>query len=683
MGKIANNKLYHGACWYPELWDEDVLRQDIALMKATGINVVRIGEFVWSTIEPEEGKYDVSLLVKVINWLHENGIDTVMCTPTPTPPVWYSHGHPERMFVDANGTVMGHGSRQHACTNHPYFRKKAAAITAQIAKAVGRLPGLVAWQLDNEFKCHVAECHCATCLELWHEWLKERYGTIERLNEAWGTDIWSETYFSFEQVPQPGPTPFLHNSSLRTMYQLFSMEKIAEFADEQAAIIRKYSDAPITHNGSVAFHVDYERLYRNLDFASFDTYASSDNWPAYLINCDLWRNFKPGQPFWLMETSTSYAASLESYGKPHPNGYVKVEAVAAYALGAQAFCYWLWRQQRAGSEQPHSAVISSWGKPTVGYANVLEAEQARKQLEPIILDTEPAQAEVAITYSDRAKAFLRTEPHRQLNHRGLVTSFYERILNMGIHRDLLPEGGELGGYKLLFTPFLPYVSPEFLKRATEFVLDGGIWVAGPLTGGRTEEHTIPTDAALGELERLAGVETLYTYPMDGTGSIGRAFGVSAELALWSAVFKPLEATAVGVIEQGLSPGDAFITERRLGRGKVVLVGSMPVGEEGDQLWKNLIAHYADEAGVTLRTDATPGTLVAPRNGNGYRLWIIVNMDGKGGSVTLPGSGWDVLERTPVGPGTVQVGPYAYKAIRFDEVVAGGSNQVRDTVYGNG
>ncbi|GAA3329085.1 hypothetical protein GCM10020331_075690 [Ectobacillus funiculus] len=118
------------------------------------------------------------------------------------------------------------------------------------------------------------------------------------------------------------------------------------------------------------------------------------------------------------------------------------------------FCYWLWRQQRTGCEQPHGSVISAWGKPTVGYANVLEVEQARKEIEPIILASRPCQAEVAMTYSDRAKSiFLKTEPHNGLDHKALVTEFYERILATGIHRDLIPEGADLAGYKLLCTPF--------------------------------------------------------------------------------------------------------------------------------------------------------------------------------------------------------------------------------------
>jgi beta-galactosidase len=660
-------KLYHGASWYPELWSREILEQDILLMKQTGINVVRIGEFSWSTLEPEENKIDVTLYIEAVEMLHRNGIDAVICTPTATPPVWLSHEHPERMHQERDGTIMSHGSRQHACTNNPYFRERASIIIEAVAEALGRHPGVIGWQIDNELKSHVAECFCGTCKGLWHEWLEERYETITKLNDAWGTAVWSETYQRFDQVPQPLPTPFLHNSSLSTMHQLFSMEKIAGFSDMQAAVIRKYSSMPITHNSSVAFHLDHERMYRNLDFASYDTYASFQNAHAYLINCDLWRNFKKGTGFWVMETSPCHGGSLVNSPLVHPNGYLKAEAVSAYALGADAFCYWLWRQQRSGSEQPHGAILSAWGKPSVGYANVLEVEAARKEIEEIMLATHPVQAEVAITYSDRAKVFLRTETHKKLNHRGLVTAIYERFLNLGIHRDLVPEGGSLEGYKVLFSPFLPYVSEEYATRAMELVESGGIWVIGPFTGGRTEEHTIHTDAGLGQLDELAGVETMFTYPMESSSpSTGKAFGVSAPLSLWSAVFEVKDAVALGIIEQGLTPGLAFLTERKLGKGKVVMLGSMPAGEEGDEMLKRLICHYAGEAGVSLLSDVTKGTIVAPRRGTGYEIWVVVNMNGEGGSVTLPRKGTDAVTGEAVSEGSLTIGRFEHRVIRFDD-----------------
>lgn len=333
MGK----KLYHGACYYPELWDEDTIQQDIDRMREVGINVVRIGEFAWSVIEPEEGNIDVSFFKEMIKRMYDNGIETIMCTPTPTPPIWLSHGRPERMHINEKREVMGHGSRQHACTNNPYFRKRAAIITTSIAKELGHLPGLIGWRLDNEFKCHVAECMCETCLSLWHEWLRNRYGVIERLNEAWGTDVWSETYQTFEQVPLTGSGPFLHHASLRTMYQLFSMEMIAQFADEQAKIIRSYSDAPITHNGSVMFSTDNERMFQNLDFASYDTYASQDNASAFLLNCDIWRHFKKTARFGFWKQVRRMRPLSKAVPCRTPMGIYKLKPCLLTPWGARDF----------------------------------------------------------------------------------------------------------------------------------------------------------------------------------------------------------------------------------------------------------------------------------------------------------------------------------------------------------
>ncbi|HYD83129.1 MAG TPA: beta-galactosidase, partial [Opitutus sp.] len=265
-------KLFHGVCYYPELWPETEIDRDIAEMKRVGINFVRMGEFAWSRIEPEEGRISLDFFVGVMDRLHAAEIGVVLCTPTPTPPVWLTHGHPERCFVDADGNVMGHGARQHASYENPDVRAACLRIVEACSAALGKHPALVAWQIDNEFKCHVAEDFNPSAVAHWHGWLKNKYGTIERLNAAWGADIWSETYQRFEQVPAPRKTPFLHNASLSTAYRMFSRESIAAFMDAQCAVLRKHSAAPITHNFGLEFSVNFERMSEGLDFVSFDDY---------------------------------------------------------------------------------------------------------------------------------------------------------------------------------------------------------------------------------------------------------------------------------------------------------------------------------------------------------------------------------------------------------------------------
>ena len=199
--------LYHCAAYYPELWPESDIENDIFYMKKAGINLVRMGEFAWHFMEPAEDQINISFFVRIVNLLYKNGIKTIMCTPTPTPPIWLTHNHPERLVKDQSGNLYIHGARQHVCTNNPYLRKRGLIITEAMAEAFQGNPAVIAWQLDNELKALVGECVCDECRKKWHQWLKNKYGTIEALNEAWGTEIWSESYQSFEQVVQPLTPP--------------------------------------------------------------------------------------------------------------------------------------------------------------------------------------------------------------------------------------------------------------------------------------------------------------------------------------------------------------------------------------------------------------------------------------------------------------------------------------------
>ena len=404
------DRLIYSAAYYPELWSWDVLREDVAHMKRVGLNAVRIGEFAWSKMEPNEGEIDLSFFREIIAYLHESGISTILCTPTPTPPIWLTHNHPERLFVDTSGRRMHHGGRQHVCTNHPAMRAASDRIVTAMAKELGRLPGVIAWQLDNEFKAHVHECACDVCAGLWHDWLREKYGSVDRLNDAWGAQIWSEQYQDFDQVPPLLRTPTLDNSSLALNYRLFSHEQIAAFAARQASILRQYSDAPITHNTCPQFGLNNETLFKSLDFVSYDMYPNCDQYAQATFQYDLFRSLGQDGRFWLMETSTSYNGCLVGSQKTHRPGFLEAELFAAAAAGAEGVSFWLWRQQRSGCEQLHGLLLSSWGMPTIGYAPAVRAGERLRALEPLLCKTQPVQAEVGLSYSDVARAFYEVEP---------------------------------------------------------------------------------------------------------------------------------------------------------------------------------------------------------------------------------------------------------------------------------
>lgn len=646
----AIKRLIHCACYYPELWHAEDIDRDIAEMKLLGINTIRMGEFAWSLMEPKEGKASLKFFRLVMDKLHAANIGVVFCTPTAAPPIWLTDGHTDRLFVNAEGQTLIHGARQHVTYEHPAVRKACFRIVEACAHELGDHPALVAWQIDNELKCHVAEDFSAAAIAAWHKWLKQRFGSIEQLNEAWGTHMWSEHYDSFEQVPAPLKTPFLHNASLSTDYRLYCRESIVDFMDSQSAIIRRYSRAPITHNTNPSFSVSQERLFKNLDFASFDAYPSSQGWSSLVFRSDMYRAAKPGRPFWLMETSSSYNGWLGEHSSAHPPGFLVAEAVLVYGLGSEAFSYWLWRQQRTGAEIAHSAVMSAWFKPGTGYEQVKLVDAARKQLEPLLLTSRPVVPDIAFTWSDHARAMIETEPLDKsegfpTSYQGVIESWHTIVRNQGYHRDIRFEDASLDGLKLLITPAMPYLSDEFLARAETLVRNGGVWIVGPGTGTRDKEHGVHTNAGLGKLDALAGVETQFVLPLTGTGATGTAFNQTFSLTGWCAAVKPVTADTkvLGSLNSDLAPGTAFFTERKLGLGKLVIMSAHPIGDTGKTFIEMLIQHYAKDAQATKPIEASIGTIVCPRIDNqGAVLWVVVNMDGKGGTVKVPANAKDAI-----------------------------------------
>ena len=180
------NRFWFGCAYYPEHWDESILQADPKRMHEAGFNVVRMAEFAWTRMEPQEENYDFSLFDTAIERLGKEGVSTILCTPTATPPRWLTVKHPEILRVNSDGVPMEHGSRQHCCHSNSLFRKYSKAITKAMAEHYAGNPNVVGWQTDNEFLCHFSECHCESCQKGFREFLKEKYGDIDKLNSAWG-----------------------------------------------------------------------------------------------------------------------------------------------------------------------------------------------------------------------------------------------------------------------------------------------------------------------------------------------------------------------------------------------------------------------------------------------------------------------------------------------------------------
>lgn len=177
------DRFLFGACYYPEHWDAATRADDADRMRAAGFNVVRMAEFAWDLVEPAEGEFDFALFDETIAHLGKHGIDTILCTPTATPPRWLTTRHPEILRVDAHDRPMSHGSRQHVDLAHPTFRTHSRRITRAMAGHFAGNPHVIGWQTDNEFYCHMDDDHGPATQSAFREFLRRRYDETKQVGE--------------------------------------------------------------------------------------------------------------------------------------------------------------------------------------------------------------------------------------------------------------------------------------------------------------------------------------------------------------------------------------------------------------------------------------------------------------------------------------------------------------------
>ncbi|MBV8907345.1 MAG: beta-galactosidase, partial [Acidobacteriia bacterium] len=248
-----------GVYYYPEAWPESQWARDMANIHKLGMEFVHMGEFAWYFMEPEEGKFNLDWLEKNVDLAAKNGLKVVLCTPSATPPIWLARNHAEILMVDSQGRTMDHGSREHADWSSPVYRGYVAKIDTELAKRFGRDSRVWGWQIDNElshYGRHYSYSQAAT--RKFRNWLRQRYGTISNLNDAWGGAFWSEMYQDFDQIDIPNPDVLVADPSPHAMLDLnrwFAAEA-ADYLDMQAGILRQYSRNQWITTNFMSMHED-------------------------------------------------------------------------------------------------------------------------------------------------------------------------------------------------------------------------------------------------------------------------------------------------------------------------------------------------------------------------------------------------------------------------------------------
>lgn len=645
----AMTQFLWGAAYYPEHGEFATLDLDADRMLAAGMNTVRMAEFAWDLMEPEEGRYDFSLFAEAIARLGAKGIRTILCTPTAAPPRWLTLKHPEILRVDARGVVLRHGSRQQASTASDLYRQYSRRISRAMAEHFRDNPHVIGWQTDNEFNCHFSEDYSSGAEQAWVVFLREKFaGDIGALNRAWGTAFWAQTYARFEDVALPARGLPTHlNPAHHLDYFRFIAWTVARFQRDQVEILRATQPRWwITHNGLFRL-VDYRGQFgRDLDVLGYDVYPMFEWDPRQRGASQAWgldaARAWTGN-FIIPEHQSGPGGQTEYFHDNPEPGELRRMLYTSVAHGADSILLFRWRSARFGAEEYWTGVLDHDNVPRRRYAEVAQVGAELARVGPAVLGTH-----VAIDAAVAARDFDNTYGHEAL-HFGLpgadqvAAKLHGHLWRAGYRVGAVHPGDTLAGLKLYIIPHFAFFDPQWLPGLEAWVREGGVLVIGARAGTKDRDNNVVTELLPGVLRRLTGT-TVVEYGRQNAPEqrpleieIGGRRVATGE---WYEQLEPEAGTEVwlrwATRHQAGSPA---ATMRRLGRGRVLYVGTYLNGAFGEALVPELVRI----AGLEPALPGAPvGVEVVRREGAGRVLWFAINHNEAPVTVRVP-AGHDLVE----------------------------------------
>ena len=595
--------MYFGVDYYPEQWvypyggtrekPEGAWERDVEWMQTAGINVVRMGEFTWGLCEPEEGKYDFAWLKRVMDLLGKAGIKVVLGTPTAAPPLWLAQKHPEMLAVDERGLVRREGTRRAFCLASDRFWDYSKRIVEQMAKALGRHPQLIAWQIDNGLGGNFTEASFnEDARREWHLWLEAKYETVERLNEQMGLRHWGQVVTSWKQVPMPMAAPAVHNPALVLDWCRFCSDTIVGYVKMQADLLRQLTPkCPVTTNLRPLLHrFDHFDLAEVIDFVSIESRAALRPKSAEVAcEIDMLRSLKKSgirtpdgdQGFWVMEQKAGNVTWQDVNSVVRP-GVLRMFAYQLVSRGANAIVFFRWRQPRIGSEKFHGAVLPHHARSTARvFKEVATLGEEMKLLAPALKGT-VVPAEVCILYSHDNEWALQQpmQPNKHFSLRDHIQLFYNALHDRNIAVDFARPVEDLSRYKLVFAPSLHLLSGGEADRLKLYVQNGGMLVATFNTGLVDEHNMAPDSGYPHDLTDLFGLEVLEfdMLPPGEENHLTFKGNFPANhmhpARLWCDIIEPRDCQVLASYAKDFYANRPAMTLNTFGLGKAVYIGTL-------------------------------------------------------------------------------------------------------------
>ncbi|MFF5574818.1 beta-galactosidase [Streptomyces luteogriseus] len=662
-------RLAFGGDYNPEQWPESVWQEDVRLMREAGVTLVSVGIFSWALLEPSPGRYDFGWLDRLLDLLHEHGIRVDLGTPTVVPPVWFYRAHPEALPVTAEGVRYEFGSRAAICHSNADYRSAAATITTKLAERYGDHPALAMWHVHNEYGVPVSACYCDSCAAHFRRWLATTYGTVDAVNDAWGTAFWGQRYAALEDINPPRLTPAAVNPAQALDYKRFADVTMREnFVAERDILHRLSPGVPVTTNFMTALSqcdsVDYWAWGREVDLVTNDHYLITDGRRTHVnlaMAADLTRSVAGGAPWLLLEHSTS-GVNWQPRNPAKAPGQMARNSLAHVARGSEGALFFQWRQSRRGAEKFHSAMVPHGGTDTRVWREVVELGASIEALSEI--RGTRTEADVAVLWDWQSWWAQNLDWRPSVDHeaRERADAFYEALYDRHLTVDFAHPEADVSRYPLVVVPALYLMTEAAGRNLKAYVEQGGTLVVSYFSGIVDEHDAVHEGAYPGPLRDVLGLTVEEFSPLLPGERVRVTGPDGTELAadVWTEFVVPRGAETVLTYADGLAAGLPAVTRHRLGEGTAWYV-STRLGADGLDL---LLGRAGEDARLAPRADLPRDVEVVRRTGTSGTYLFAVNHTGTDAKVPLEAAGTELLTGEAA-TGHLAVPAGAVRVVRLD------------------
>ncbi len=596
MRKEQNFQWNHytlGTCYYPEQWDQSLWKSDLQRMKSHGISVIRIAEFAWSKTEPREGEFTFVFFDEFLDLAEAEGMQVIFCTPTATPPAWLTEKYPEVLNCRKDGVKYRHGMRRHVNFNSPKYLELTGIIVEKLAEHYAKRPCIVGWQIDNEINCEVDEYYSESDSVAFRAFLKERYGTLEALNNAWGTVFWNQTYTDWEEifVPRTAVHDFINPHQQMDFYRFIS-ETVNRYFKLQSDILRKYIKPGdfITTNGMFN-NLDNHRVEdTSLDVYTYDSYpnfafcAGTDPLHSDTLN-DRRKSWNLTEVrsvcphFGIMEQQSGANGWVHTFFAPSPKpGQMMLWTMQSIAQGADFISYFRWRTATKGTEIYWHGLLDYNNKENRKTAELDRIWKRMQAIDEIAGADFQASFGMICDYDNTWDAQLDIW-HGALNPKSAEEIFVASSLTHtpfdSVYLLDSTETEELLRYPVLIYPHPVILTEERAELLKDYVNNGGVLVIGARTDFKDPCGAVKMTSVPGMLSEITKTEVLdfsAVGPADGEVTMnwnGKILNAGA----FNEIITPGEgAHVLARYDDNYYKGEAALTETSYGKGKILHFG---------------------------------------------------------------------------------------------------------------